>query len=292
MKSEMEKLREKQQRRRRKRTLRILAVSPLIAFAFVAALSLLTRIQTVILRNPTVYASAEICQKFPFSVGDSLFSVNRDKLEVQLISSCPYVKTADVHYRFPNRVEINLTAAAVTYAVPLEEGYLLLDDSFKALEVVSAAPDKVLLLQGMEIESYTLGYALNEDENLQVGIVRDLVKNLNSNQLYDFVSLVDFTKKHNISMKIFDVVEVNLGNSEDFEEKFVLLANILRDNHITPENTEIVPAEISVRDPSTGRYSRLPEAEPEVPPAPSTDAEDDSDSSDTEDSDDKKDENS
>ena len=290
MKSEMEKLREKQQRRRRKRTLRILAISPLIAFAFVAAISLLTRIQTVILRNPTVYGSYEICQQFPFSVGDSLFSVDRDKLEEQLVSSCPYIKTADVRYRFPNQIEIDLTAAAVTYAASLEEGFLLLDEDFKALEVVETAPESVLLLQGMEIQSYTVGQSLNEEENLQIGIVRDLVKNLNDHSLYGQVSCVDFTKKHSISMQIFDVISVNLGNSENFEEKFILLDNILQDNNVVSENPQIVPAEISVRDSTTGRYSRLPDPETESSETLSTDSEQEEVSTDS--SDDKKDDNS
>ena len=51
--SELEKLREKQQRRRQKRTLRIILISPVIALAFVAAFSLMTRIESVLVLNST-----------------------------------------------------------------------------------------------------------------------------------------------------------------------------------------------------------------------------------------------
>ena len=70
---EMEKLREKQRRRRQKRTVRILILSPLIALVFVAGLSFLTQIETVVVRNFSHYDTTQICSTLPFSVGDSLF---------------------------------------------------------------------------------------------------------------------------------------------------------------------------------------------------------------------------
>ena len=94
--NEMEKLREKQRRRRQKRTLRLLAISPLIALVFVAGLSFLTRIDTVLVRNNSLYATSAIRSDFGFSVGDSIFSVDRDKLASQITVSCPYVKNAEV----------------------------------------------------------------------------------------------------------------------------------------------------------------------------------------------------
>ncbi|MBQ1216674.1 MAG: hypothetical protein IIX85_01795, partial [Clostridia bacterium] len=66
--SELEKLREKQQRRRQKRTLRIILISPVIALAFVAAFSLMTRIESVLVLNSTPYSAGEIGSTFSFSV--------------------------------------------------------------------------------------------------------------------------------------------------------------------------------------------------------------------------------
>lgn len=255
MKSELEKLREKQARRRRKRTLRILAVSPLIALVFVGILSLLTRISTVIVRNPTVYSATQISNQLSFSIGDSLFSVDRDRVAQNLSVSCPYVKTAQVKYGFPNRVELFLTPAQVEMAVRTESEVLLLDEDFKVLEVVDRLPEGVLAVDGMEIVSYAVGYPLDEVENIQTEIVRDLLTVLRERNLYDRVSAIDLSKQYNISMQIYDVITVYLGNSEDFDAKMNMLVKILNENDVT------VPAEIRVRNYSEGRYTRLPNAD-------------------------------
>ena len=251
MKSEMEKLREKQQRRRRKRTLRILAVSPLIAMVFVAALSLCTRINTVVLRNPTVYSSLDISKEFSFSVGDSLFTVNRDALAEQITVSCPYVKSADVRYRLPGDLDITLTSAQVALAIRTEKEVLLLDSDFKVLEVVDRIPEGILFVDGMDAVSYTVGYPLDETENIQVSIVRSLLSELSLRGLDEHTSKIDLSKKYNISLKIYDVITVYLGNSEQFDAKMNMLVKILNENDVT------VPAEIRVRNPETGRYTRL-----------------------------------
>lgn len=252
MKSEMEKLREKQQRRRRKRTLRILAISPLIALVFVAALSLLTRISTVVVRNSTVYSSVDISKNFSFSVGDSLFSVDRDKLADQITVSCPYVKEADISYKLPNHLEVTLTPATVALAVRTETEVLLLDSDFKVLEVVDKLPEGVISVDGMDIVSYTVGYPLDENENIQTGIVRELLTELTERGLDKHTSKIDLSKKYNISLRVYDVITVWLGNSEDFEPKMNMLVKILNENDVTR------PAEIRVRNYSEGRYSLLP----------------------------------
>lgn len=251
MKSEMEKLREKQQRRRRKRTLRILAVSPLIALVFVGALSLLTRINTVVVYNPTVYSSVEIADRLSFSVGDSLFTVHRDKLAEEICTYCPYVKSANVKYRFPSDLQIDLSPAVVTYAIRTETEVLLVDRDFKVLEVLDRLPEGIVAVDGMEVSSYTLGYPLDENENIQVSILRELFSELEKHNLNQKTSKIDLTKKYNISLQMYDVITVYLGNSENFESKMNKLVNILDDNDVT------IPAEIRVRNPEEGRYSRL-----------------------------------
>ncbi|MBQ4322963.1 MAG: FtsQ-type POTRA domain-containing protein [Clostridia bacterium] len=292
--NEMEKLREKQRRRRRKRTLRLLAISPLIALVFVAGLSFLTRIDTVLVRNNSLYATSAIRSDFGFSVGDSIFSVDRDKLASQITVSCPYVKNAEVEYGFPNRIEISLTPATVCFAVRFrqvtldsdtngggdtssEEHVLLLDEDFKVLEEVSQIPENVLFVDGMDIFSYKVGYVLDGEDNIQTGIVRDLIDNLKRCELYDHVSDIDLTKKYNITMTIHDVISVELGNSESFDAKMNMLVKILGENDIT------VPALIRVRNYSEGRYSRLPDTDSSSASSVSSSTGSDTSSSDTRD---------
>lgn len=252
MKSEMEKLREKQQRRRRKRTLQILAISPLVAFVFVAALSLLTRVNTVVVRNSTPYSSLEVSRQFPFSIGDSLFTVDREDLAQKLTVDFPYVKTADVHYQLPNRIEVTLTPASVALAVRTETEVLLLDQDFKVLEVVEKLPEGIISVDGMDIVSYQVGYPLDEVENIQTGIVRQLLSELAERGLDEHASKIDLSKKYNISLQLYDVITVYLGNSQDFDAKMNVLVKILESNDVT------VPAEIRIRNASEGRYSLLP----------------------------------
>ncbi len=251
MKSELERLREKKQTLRRKRTLRILAISPLIALAFVAVFSLLTRIDTVTVRNGTVYSSSQVAAHLPFAVGDSLFSVNGDKLAAQITASCPYVKSATVTCKLPNALEIDLTPTSVALAIRTETEVLLVDDTFKVLEVTEKIPAEVLYVDGLDSLIYTVGYPLDEKENIQISVVRSLLQELQARDLTKNTAKIDLTKKYNISLQLHGVITVYLGNSEDFEAKMNMLVKILNENDLT------VPAEIRVRNPSEGRYSRL-----------------------------------
>lgn len=274
-KSEMEKLREKQQRRRRRRTLRILAVSPLIALVFVAGISFLTRVNTVVLRNSSRYGSLEVRELCSFSVGDSLFSVDREKLSDSITFSCPYVKTAQVEYGFPNRIEISLTPATVAFAMeyerirledssdgtsaPTEEfPVLLMDADFKVLEGVTEAPDSLLVVKGIDLMSYEVGRELSREDNLQVSVVENLLSVLKEKDLYGYASRIDLSRKYNITVQIYDVITVELGNSENLDAKINMLVKILSENDLS------VPAKINVQNPSKGRYVRLPVTDTET----------------------------
>lgn len=260
MKSEIEKLREKQQRRRRKRLVRILLISPLIALVFVAALSLLSRINTVVLRNSTVYSSLEIAEKLPFSVGDSLFSFQRDKVSDEITVNCPYVKEARIDYAFPTDLTIDLIPATVAFAVRTEKDVLLVDRDFKVLEVVDRLPEGVVSVDGLDLVSYAVGYPLSEEENIQVSILRELLAELDQRDLSSHTAAIDMSKKYNISLRIYDVITVYLGNSEELDAKMNMLVKILN------ENDPSVPAEIRVRNPAEGRYARLdlPDSAPDA----------------------------
>ena len=83
-------------------------------------------------------------------------------------------------------------------------------------------------------------------------MVRDLLNELRKRGLYEATSVIDLSKQYNISMQIYDVITVYLGNSEDFSTKINALIKVLNENDLT------VPAEIRVRNPSEVRYSRLP----------------------------------
>ena len=251
MKSEIEKLREKQQRRRRKRLVRILLISPLIALVFVAALSLLSRINTVVLRNSTVYSSLEIAEKLPFSVGDSLFAFQRDKVSDEITVNCPYVKEARINYAFPTDLTIDLTPATVAFAVRTEKEVLLIDRDFKVLEVVDRLPEGVVSIDGLDLVSYTVGYPLSEDENIQVSNLREMLAELDQRGILSHTASIDMSKKYNISLQIYGVITVYLGNAEDLDAKMNMLVKILNENDLT------VPAEIRVRNPAEGRYARL-----------------------------------
>jgi hypothetical protein len=260
MKSEMEKLREKQQRKRRRRTIRVIALSPLVAIAFVCLLNLLLRVNTIVIRNNTVYPAGEIYTNLNFDIGNGLLSFDRDLLSDELPRNCPYVKSVSVKYKLPNTVEVTVEPAVATVAVRANGNYLLLDSDFKVLSVSAEPPTGgILLVEGMDVVDYTVGYRLDADENIETDTIRQLIGILTEKGLYEHVSLLDLSKKYNISMTMYGVITVLLGNSEDLDRKVDMLIKILNENDVT------VPAQIRVRNYSEGRYSRVSTDEEAVP---------------------------
>ena len=252
MPSEMDRMREIHRRRRRKRLIAAMLIVPLLAVACALLLNLLLRVRNIVTENPTIYSGSEILSRLSFDLGDGMFSFDRDKLCRQLETECPFIKKAQVTYRLPNTVHLTLTAAVPLLAVQVENGYLCLDGDFKVLSFSETLPSlDILLVTGMDIAEYTVGTLLNEEKNIESESLLELISLLQEKGLYENVCSVDLSRKYNITMIYNEVIIVSLGNMENLDRKINLFQKILC------ENEPSVPAEISVRDYTTGRYRRL-----------------------------------
>ena len=96
-----------------------------------------------------------------------------------------------------------------------------------------------------------LGKTIDLNENIEVSVLAELLYILETNDLFDRVTYIDFSKKYNLVFYLDGIIEVELGTSENLDKKISMLIEILSRN---PSDRRAV---INVRNPSEGRYRAI-----------------------------------
>jgi hypothetical protein len=178
------------------------------------------------------------------------------------------VKNVTFSIAFPDRLNISVEGATAKYSVSSNGVYLCLDGDFKVLEITPSPVEGVLKIDGIEFasdtaaqngsgedeaqeKSYMLGKTIDLNENIDVSILADLLDTLEKYDLSQRVTYIDFSKKYNLVFYLDDIIEVELGTSEDLDKKTGMLLEILSRN---PSDRRAV---INVRNPGEGRYRAL-----------------------------------
>ena len=84
-------------------------------------------------------------------------------------------------------------------------------------------------------------------------MLNEIIDCLRNFSLYDRLTGVDFTKKHNYVIVLDNTITVELGTSDDLDKKFDKLKDIL------DRNSQYSKMNISVRDYTAGRCTILDE---------------------------------
>lgn len=113
---------------------------------FILATTVFFKINTVIITGSSVYTSDEIIAASGINGGDNLVRTNMDKCARQIEQQLIYVEKAELIRAFPSTVEIKITPCKETASAEYEEGFCLLSESGKILDMSSEPfPDTVVI---------------------------------------------------------------------------------------------------------------------------------------------------
>ena len=252
MASQMEKLNKQQRRKRRRIAARMIFISVAVIAVFAIISSIFLTVSVISVVNPSAYGASEIMEVLQQYRNHALLTINKSDLSEELSVNFPYIKSAEVSVKLPDRLEIVIEAVKPVYSVEVSENeYLYLGEDLKVLEVASVGKTGTLKIKGMTVEDYEIGRVLDSEENIEASIILDLLTLLKDRGLYSRVTLLDLTKKYNIIFVLDNLIEVEMGNSEDFDKKIDMLLQILQRN---PESRH---ASINVKNYQEGRYQVL-----------------------------------
>lgn len=225
---------------RRKRKIKKIASLFLLTFivACIGVLLTLTvffKIKTVNIAGAKVYADSKILAESGIETGESLFSVNEDKLNEVLPQKLPYIKSVKVVRKLPDTLTIEVTATRETAAFPQGTSYVLVDETGKVLNKnASMLRENVAVVSGVQPKNIVEGEKISlgkEDINKDFSTVLSTLKSSD----FKGVTEIVLTQKGEFELVYEDRITIKLGSMENLDLKLQRAkVAIDKENRINP----------------------------------------------------------
>lgn len=249
MVSDIERMNKKLRRKRRLMIIRLVFITLIAVPAAVVLLRVFLKTDAILIENPTPYSSDKLLSSCSSYIGKTMLDFEYDPEKLFPSDEYPYIKSAVIKLVFPDKISIKLEKTVPEISVSTGDGkYIYLDADKKVLEIADVSCPGTLLVTGMNLEEYSVGSVLDGNINYEVSLIDNIVKVLREHSLYSRLTLLDFEKKYDIYFVLDSMINVQIGDSENLEEKVEMLVNILA------KNTSGEKAVINVKNYKEGRY--------------------------------------
>jgi len=226
----------------------ILIIGLLSATLFLLAISPLFNIDGIEVKGNNHYSSAAIVEIADISTGSngfkvigkdlkSILSLRYGTAEKRILSSCPYIKDAEVRYAIPRKVYINIVERNPIGVIPYLGTSLLIDEEGYVLDTVKEpGKDKLITIKGFEFENYELGKKLVLENEYSLENAVDVMKAMEDSDKNDrfkilgLVEGVDVSDGENIRLFVDSRLVVNLGDLQDISYRIGVVKEILQKN--------------------------------------------------------------
>lgn len=212
-----------------RRAVTALTVLVMAAATILLAIFLLFKVSDIQVTGDTIEGcqNADILETCGYHIGDNLVFLSTRSAEKRLEEQFPYVGEAKISRRFPNTIEIHLTAARVSACVSAGGGWLCLSEAGKILENRDQPLEGVLQITGLSPLDTEPGQMLRmEDEDAESACrtVLTALADLSASEDFsglDFsgFTLLDFSDLSQIRLFYKNRVEFQLGSILDLEYK-------------------------------------------------------------------------
>lgn len=218
--SRAERRRQRLKRQQRYRFLYKAFTLALIVCAGVLALTLFFKVDTVRIQGRSRYADAELLETAGIEKGDNLFLFSRSAVRKRLFDAYPYLDTAIVERKLPNKIVIRVADAKPAVAIGSETTYYYMDAGGKLLEQVAVDQlGEVPVVTGVTIEDAEVGKRLNMRRNENLRQLSQLLTSLDANDLMDRVDFINLSEMNNVRVGCDGHMYIRFGTLEDLDKK-------------------------------------------------------------------------
>lgn len=233
--------------------MKLISVAAAVA-AVVLCLSLLFRVEEVVVSGADKYTPWMVKEASGISDGDSLLSISDARVSGNIISALPYVKEVRVGIKLPGTVHIEITELETTYAIEASDSswWLITSDGrvvekiptsaasgyTRILGVQADAPREDQVIRALEQTAQTEPQPTDESQPDGVTLppvvqitgaqrleaVLTILTALEDNGVIGQIASVDVTNINDITMAYGQRLTVKLGTSENLEYKITYMA--------------------------------------------------------------------
>ncbi len=191
--------------------------------------------------------SATLIEASEIKKGESIFAFSMGSVEEKLLK-VPYVKTAGAKRKLPKTVIVEITESRAVAYIQKDNLKICIDNMGEAVSASAEAPEGLISVAGMEIDSYTLGEPLVSKNPEQTETLMEILRVAEESGCLSGIHSVDITREENISFTYGQGLTVLCGDTYDLPRKILTFIEI---KNQLPENAK---GEIDLRIDGRGYY--------------------------------------
>lgn len=182
-------------------------------------------VKEITVEGNTLYVDREILSTIDINLGDSLIFLDTSKSEKKLYENFKYIDDSKICKEFPDKLKIVLEMASPKTAVYKDDGFYIISEKNKLLDVVAELPSEVIEIKGLDFEvqdSTKIVYTNQEQQKVAQQIRNEFFSaDLNS------IKSIDLTALDNICVNYDGRIDIILGNSDDMHYKIITVKEII-----------------------------------------------------------------
>lgn len=224
----------RKKKRTSKRNLSLYYVLVLILVTIVGvilSLTVLFKTDKIIVKGETPYNNADIIEASGVVMGENIIRADYSDAEKRVLSTLLYVETVSVEKKFPTTVVITVTETKPCYNIETENGYLIVSQSGKVLDLLVSPIEGLLIVHGIDPENSEPFSILKDKETNKADILNEMKNAFDKSEIEGIIS-VNLEDKYNITLNYEDRIEVRVGNSTNIGYKIEYAKSVFESNKI------------------------------------------------------------
>lgn len=218
--------RQKKIRKRRLTALLILFIILLICVGAILSFTVFFPIKNISADGSRIYSSEEIIRISGIEIGDNLFAVSESDTEKRLKGSLPYVESITFDREFPGTLKIKVKDADEYACYKVGKKYYTVSRNGWVLKESYEADEKLFVVNAKGLKCKVGAEAQFEDAE-QKALCDRIIDALSAENIK--INEIDISNKIALKIKVEGRFEVNLGTSNNIEEKILHLGSMIEE---------------------------------------------------------------
>ena len=222
-------LRKRAERQRKIRKRRLIVsfcffIVLLIFIGIVLCLTVFFPIKNLVINGSKIYTTKELIKASTVKIGDNLFTASAGEIEASLKNKLPFVDSIKLERKLPDTLKITVKDDYEFACYNSEDKYYMVSEKDWVLSETDAPHDTVFTVFGAKVKC-EVGNQIEFESQEQKEILETIINASNSNNVV--INEIDISDELKISLKVDGRFNVNLGTSNNIEEKIRHLSGMV-----------------------------------------------------------------
>lgn len=195
-----------------------LCVVAVLLLGSLLCMLLFFQIEEIQIDGTDIYTGQDVIELLDIENGDNLFLSSIKASNEDLTRLMPYINDFKIKRKLPDTLIVSVEEAEAVCVAKTDVGYAVLSEDAKVLEHLSAMPDNMIVLNGLDILDAAPGHVVLTDNEDDLYILRDILGTLQTSEL-DKIDSVDMTDTINIYIYYDNRLRIEIGTVNNIENK-------------------------------------------------------------------------